>query len=166
MKTFHAILGASLVAQMVNNPPLKCRRPRFDPWVRKSPWRREWLPNPVFLPWEFHGQRRLMATVHEPMTEQLTLSHFHVALILWSSQSSFWYPLLFTLSWVSTYCIHSTILDFGAMTICKIKSLPSTSLSVKWGLRRRQKKKKQICNIIQIVMNTMLEKRKQGVLVT
>ena len=24
--------------------------PRFDPWVRKNPWRREWLPTPVFLP--------------------------------------------------------------------------------------------------------------------
>ena len=34
---------------------LQCRRPRFDPWVRKIPWRREWLPAPVFLPGEFHG---------------------------------------------------------------------------------------------------------------
>ena len=30
-------------------------RPRFNPWVRKFPWRREWLPTPVFLPGEFHG---------------------------------------------------------------------------------------------------------------
>ena len=22
----------------------RCRRSRFDPWVRKIPWRREWLP--------------------------------------------------------------------------------------------------------------------------
>ena len=28
-------------------------RPRFDPWVRKIPWRREWLPTPVFLSGEF-----------------------------------------------------------------------------------------------------------------
>ena len=26
----------------------------FDPWVRKIPWRREWLPTPVFLPGEPH----------------------------------------------------------------------------------------------------------------
>ena len=32
---------------------------RFDPWVWKIPWRREWLPTPVFLPGEFHGQRSL-----------------------------------------------------------------------------------------------------------
>ena len=24
------------------------------------PWRREWLPSPVFLPREFHGQRSLV----------------------------------------------------------------------------------------------------------
>ena len=39
---------------------LKSRRPRFDPWVGKIPWRREWLPTPVFLPWKFHGQRSLV----------------------------------------------------------------------------------------------------------
>ena len=34
---------------------LKCGRPRFDPWVRKIPWRRKWQPSPVFLPGESHG---------------------------------------------------------------------------------------------------------------
>ena len=29
---------------------LQCRRPGFDPWVRKISWRREWQPTPVFLP--------------------------------------------------------------------------------------------------------------------
>ena len=38
---------------------MQWRRPGFDPWVGKIPWRREWLPTPVFLPGEFHGQRRL-----------------------------------------------------------------------------------------------------------
>ena len=38
----------------------QCGRPEFDCWVRKIPWRREWLPTPVFLPWEFHGQRSLV----------------------------------------------------------------------------------------------------------
>ena len=28
--------------------------------VGKIPWRREWLPTPVFLPGEFHGQRSLV----------------------------------------------------------------------------------------------------------
>ena len=30
----------------------QCRRPGFDPWVGKIPWRREWQPTPVFLPGE------------------------------------------------------------------------------------------------------------------
>ena len=38
---------------------LQCRRPGSDPWVRKIPWRREWLPTPGFLPGESHGQRSL-----------------------------------------------------------------------------------------------------------
>ena len=38
---------------------LQCRRPGFDPWVRKIPWRREWLRSPEFLPGEFHEQRSL-----------------------------------------------------------------------------------------------------------
>ena len=43
-------------------PICQCKRPerrRFQPWVQKIPWRREWLPTPVFLPGESHGQRSL-----------------------------------------------------------------------------------------------------------
>ena len=31
--------------------------PRFDPWVRKFPWRRKWQHTPDFFPGELHGQR-------------------------------------------------------------------------------------------------------------
>ena len=37
---------------MVKNLPAD-RRPRFNPWVVKTPWRREWLPVSVVLPGEF-----------------------------------------------------------------------------------------------------------------
>ena len=37
----------------------QCRRHGFNPWVEKLPWRRKWLPTPVLLPEEFHGQRSL-----------------------------------------------------------------------------------------------------------
>ena len=37
----------------------QCRRRRFDPWVRKIPWRRKWQSTPVFLPGESRGQRSL-----------------------------------------------------------------------------------------------------------
>ena len=35
----------------------QCRRPQFNPWVKKIPWRREWKHTPGFLSGEFHGQR-------------------------------------------------------------------------------------------------------------
>ena len=31
-------------------PTCLCSRPGFSPWVGKIPWRRAWLPTPVFLP--------------------------------------------------------------------------------------------------------------------
>ena len=49
-----SFMGTSLVGQIVNNPPAM-QKTRFDPWVGKIPWRREWHPTPVFLPGEFHG---------------------------------------------------------------------------------------------------------------
>ena len=63
---------------------LECRRPGFDPWVGKIPWRREWQRTPVFLPEEFHGQRSLAGYSpwghkESDTTEQLTHTHtkFH-----------------------------------------------------------------------------------------
>ena len=47
------------VAQMVKKICLQGSRPRFNPWVRKIPWRREWLLIPVFLPGDSRGQRSL-----------------------------------------------------------------------------------------------------------
>ena len=41
-------------------PACQCKRHEFNPWVRKIPWRREWLPTPVFFPGKCHGQRSLV----------------------------------------------------------------------------------------------------------
>ena len=51
---------ASLVAQLVENPPAM---PETRIWslCRKDPWRRKWQPMPIFLPGELHGQRSLEA---------------------------------------------------------------------------------------------------------
>ena len=56
---------------------LQCRRPGFDPWVGKIPWRRKWQPTPVLLPGESHGQRSLVSysprgCKESGTTEQLT----------------------------------------------------------------------------------------------
>ena len=50
--------GSSLVTQTVKTQPGMWET-RFNPWVGKIPWRREWLPTPVFLTGEFYGQRSL-----------------------------------------------------------------------------------------------------------
>jgi len=39
---------------MVKNLPAM-----WEIWVGKTPWRREQLPTPVFLPGESHGQKSL-----------------------------------------------------------------------------------------------------------
>ena len=39
--------------------------PGFDLGVEKILCRREWLPTPVFLPGEFHGQRSLAGIQNE-----------------------------------------------------------------------------------------------------
>ena len=38
---------------------LQCRKPGFDPWIRKIPWRRKWHPTPVSLPGKFTGSQRV-----------------------------------------------------------------------------------------------------------
>ena len=58
-----------------------CRICRFDPWVRKIPWRRKWQPTPVFLPRDSHGQRNLAGysprgCKESDTTEQLTRTFF------------------------------------------------------------------------------------------
>ena len=37
----------------------QCRKPEFDPWIRKIRCRRKWQPTLVFLPGKSHGQRSL-----------------------------------------------------------------------------------------------------------
>ena len=51
--------GPSLEAQTVKNLPAM-QETWVPSLVRKIPWRREWLPTPVFLSGEFHRQRSLV----------------------------------------------------------------------------------------------------------
>ena len=52
-------LRASLVAQLVKNPPaMQETQVRFLGW--EDPWRRKWQLTPVFLPGESRGQRSLV----------------------------------------------------------------------------------------------------------
>ena len=91
---------------------LQFKRTRFDPWVRKVPWRREQQLTPVFLPAEFHGQRSLVD--HSPWgckeldtTEQVTHNGYLQvqSMDLWTQQGkervggTDKVALTYTLSW-------------------------------------------------------------------
>ena len=58
-----------LVTQLVKNLPAM-----QETWVGKIPWRREWLPTPVFLPGEFHGLYSPWSHKELDTTEQLSSS--------------------------------------------------------------------------------------------
>ena len=58
------------------------RRLRFDPWVRKIPWRRKWQPSPVFLPGKSHGQKRLAAYSPQGRKELDGTERAHALLVL------------------------------------------------------------------------------------
>ena len=76
---------ASQVVLMVKNPPANTGDARdavLVPGVGKIPWRRKWLPTPVFSPGESHGQRSLMGFIpwgfkESDTTEQPGTEHIH-----------------------------------------------------------------------------------------
>ena len=79
IRIFADILRASLVAQRVKNPPA-VQETQVQPLGWEIPWRREWLPTPVFLPGESHGQRSLggysrQGCKESDTTEQLPYTH-------------------------------------------------------------------------------------------
>ena len=67
---------ASLVAQRARRLPAMWET-RFDPWVRKIPWRRKWQPPPVFLPGESHGGRSLVGYSPQERKQSDTTERLH-----------------------------------------------------------------------------------------
>ena len=59
---------------MVKNLPAMQGRPGFDPWIGKTPWRRERVPTPVFWPGEFYGLYSPWGCKESDTTERLSLS--------------------------------------------------------------------------------------------
>ena len=57
---------------------LQCRKLGFDAWVWKIPWRREWLPTPVVMPGELHGQKSRRVVVSEVAKSWTQLSNWHI----------------------------------------------------------------------------------------
>ena len=67
---------ASLVAQMVKNLPAM-QETQVQSLGQEDPWRKKWQPIPVFLPGEFHGQKRLAGCSPWITKNQTWLSDFH-----------------------------------------------------------------------------------------
>ena len=59
---------------------MQCGRPGLDPWVGKTPWRRERLPTPVFWP------RELDSIVHGVPKSGTQLSDFNFHFLMTASQ--------------------------------------------------------------------------------
>ena len=126
----------------------RCRRHRFDPWVGKIPWRREWQPTPVFLPEESHGQRSLVGygpwgCKELDTTEQLPL----FTLLVWfqSSGSQHGYlPLvqstkLQSLAFKQTYWLISRVIFKITHTRTQFwpqSSRKQCSISFPWKLQK------------------------------
>ena len=60
-----AVPGDSVVKSLC----LQCKRYRFDQWVGKIHWRREWQPSPVFLLGNPTDREVQWAKVHGVMRE-------------------------------------------------------------------------------------------------
>ena len=81
---------------------LQCRRSGFDSWVGKIPWRREWLPTPVF----FSGERSMdrgawWATVYGVTKSETLLRdpHFHFFSVIYGAESYDYLPFVYLLWW-------------------------------------------------------------------
>ena len=72
---------ASLVAQLVKNPPAMREIALVQSLVRKIPWRREKLLTPVFWPREFHGLYSRWGRKELDLTEQLSTFGFQVYIL-------------------------------------------------------------------------------------
>ena len=59
----------------------RSKRPGFNPWLGKTPWRRKWQPTPVFLPGKSHGPEKLGGLQSRGSQSQKQLSahtHTHI----------------------------------------------------------------------------------------
>ena len=61
------------MAQKIKNLP-QCRRPGFDPWVGKIPWKRKWKPFAVFCLGNPMDKGAWQATIHGVAKSRTRLS--------------------------------------------------------------------------------------------
>ena len=93
----------------------KCWIHRFNPWVRKIPWRRKWQPTPIFLPGESHGQRSLVGYSPWGCKESDRNKYTHMQTFF--GEMSLWIPcLLFSCQFLLLSC-NNSFLYAGCKTL-------------------------------------------------
>ena len=118
----------SLVAQLVKNPSAV-----WETWVwsqvGKIPWRREWLPTPVFWPREFQGLYSPWGRKESDTIEWLSLSLF-LHCISRSSSRHYKYSRENLSMWgdVHRLCANTTPFYIRNLNICRF-----------WYLQRRKR---------------------------
>ena len=122
---------SSFGSSVVKNPPAKCKRVGFDPWVRKIPWRRKWQPTPVFLPGKSHGQRSLVG--YSPWGHK-RVGHN------WATKQQ-WFKWVFqhvaTLSWAAWFCKQACLIHsaFSSQQIpVEVPSWRPQTIVLYWGI--------------------------------
>ena len=116
---------------------LQCRRHkgrRFDPWVRKIPWRGKRKSIPVFLPENSHGQRNLAgdspkSRKESDITEQLNTQH-NAHVVIDTVDLSSLKPPICLVHWCWYFSIFGSIL-----LVSFLKAVPSSLISVLYGLK-------------------------------
>ena len=92
---------ASLVCSVVKNLPA-VQDTRVQSLVEEIPWRREWLPTPVFLPGKSHGQRSLAGYSPRGHRELGTTERLSMAQCVSVTPEFRTYPSLPLSPWVPT----------------------------------------------------------------
>ena len=127
---------------------LQCRKPGFDSWVGRIPWKRKWQPSPVLLPGKSHGRRILVGCSPWGRKELDTTERLHFHFHKWMQNRSvphyytegteqfLWLSCLWTQVLVSPHWI--TILwgwAAGGM-LDNLQWCVTTIVSHRWRLRR------------------------------
>ena len=146
---------------------LQCRIIRFNPDYPLHP-RRGWLPTPVFLPGQFHGQRDLVGYSLWGCKESDSTGR----LALWFSISFSIWPLLFSCSVVSNslrphalqhdrFPVHHQLLELAQTYVhwvgdaiqpsCPLSSpSPALNLSQHWGLFQLVASLHQVARVLEL----------------
>ena len=111
----------------------RCKRCRFNPWVGKIPWRKEWQPTPVFLPGESHGQRSLEGYSPQGHKESDMTKQARMPFLWLPSPNSHWLLSLLCLKRrdpVIAWCPRHPPTPFETLALYVVFCLPGNTLSL------------------------------------